>query len=151
MIPEYNVSSGAGTCATTTFLLSTNKNCSVICSASLYSRSWHVRILPIRPCRKHVTTAAAGIGGATSTPAVVTLLCVVEFGYEYTYYFVGSSAYLGMREPGTWYQVHFSHKYFILGRKTTITQQDQAEAEDAEDSSSTRENVCVLFSSSTYT
>ena len=92
--------------------------CSVICSASLYSGSWQIRILLISPCRKHATTAAVVIGGATSTPAVVNLRCIVENGYEYTYYFVGSSVYLGVRVPATWYRIHsFSYQYFVLGRE----------------------------------
>ena len=75
---------------------------------SLYSRSWHnIRVLPIRPYREHATTAAVLIGGATLTPAVVNLQRIVEYGYEYAYYFVESNTYLGMRVPRTRYKVHF--------------------------------------------
>ena len=81
----------------------------------------------ISPYRKHATTAAVAIGDATSTRAVVNLRCIMEYGYEYAYYFFGSSTYLGMRVPGTWYQVHFSsYKYFVPRKKKTLTtQQDQ--------------------------
>ena len=39
----------------------------------------------VSPYRKHATTADVGIGGATSTLAVINLRCIVEYGYEYAH------------------------------------------------------------------
>ena len=85
-------------------------NCSVVCSAtSTVTRGIFASSL-ISPHRIHATTAAAGIGGATATPAVVHLRCIVESGFEYAYYFVGSTTYLPMPVPGTWYLITYKTK-----------------------------------------
>ena len=55
----------------------------VLFAPSFYSRSWHIRILFFSPYSKHATTAAVVVSGATSTPAVLNLRCIVEYGYEY--------------------------------------------------------------------
>ena len=62
---------------------------------------WHIRIVLISPYKKHPTVAAVAIGGPTSTPAVVNLRFIVEYWYEYAYYFVGSCTYLGIYYAGT--------------------------------------------------
>ena len=67
----------------------------------VHCRSRRIRILLISPYKKHPTVAAVAIGGPTSTPAVVNLRFIVEYWYEYAYYFVGSCTYLGIYYAGT--------------------------------------------------
>ena len=101
---RINISHVFGRSSDRTFQLSTD--ILVLSAQRFLHSSWHIPL--ISPYRKHATTTVVVVGGneATSKPAVINLRCIMEDGYD-TYSSVGSSTCLGIRVPGTWYQVHF--------------------------------------------
>ena len=100
---------------------------------------WHIRIVLISPYKKHATTAAVAIGGATSTPVGsqsamhrgVRVRVRLLFRRKQHISWYAGTRYLvrtWYQVPGTKYEVHFfSHTYVFRPRKkkTIITEGDQ--------------------------